>query len=146
MSRNMLFKILACLVISICIVNFFASTFHWYYSIWYFDMIMHFLGGAWLGLLAVWLLLRKSTALEQPYGLVFKAIVAVFILGAGWELYEALVDYSVVHNFSRFNLGDTFSDVCCDLAGGILATLFAVKNSTYHPLPPPPQGGENFSS
>jgi len=119
MTPKTLFKIQAALVGSICVLTFLALEFSWYYSLWYFDIIMHFLGGAWLGLFALWLFPRHS---------LFKILAFVFLFGFGWEVYELVVDYAVVHDFSHFDLCDTLSDLVCDMAGGMVA-FYIVKGS-----------------
>ncbi len=125
MEPKKLFKILTYLIFFILIVNFLAMKFHWYYSLWYFDMIMHFLGGAWLGLSILWLLFRKEVIPTHVYSSLFLKVAAgVLIFGIGWEIYEFLVDYFIVFNFSRFNLSDTISDILCDFSGGMVALYF----------------------
>src|SRR3989344_6115892 len=54
MDRKKFFKRIVYLIFFIFIVHFFANKFYWYSSIWYFDIIMHFLGGLWVGLFFIW--------------------------------------------------------------------------------------------
>ena len=121
-DRKKLLKILAYLIAAVFIVDVLAIIFHWYYSFWYFDMIMHFSGGVWLGLAAMWYLSRRNPA---SFGLstttVLQILGIVILFGGGWEVFEALTDYFVVHDFSRFDVLDTLSDLVCDTSGGIFA-------------------------
>ena len=54
MKRKTLFTFLSLVVVFIFFLNFVAGKLYWYSSIWWFDILMHFLGGFWLGLLFLW--------------------------------------------------------------------------------------------
>src|SRR3989338_592396 len=90
MDSEKLLQRLVYLIFLIFLVNFVANKFHWYYSIWYFDMIMHFLGGAWLGLVSLWFFSRTSTSesFRLSPELVLKILLFVFFAGLGWEIFE----------------------------------------------------------
>ena len=118
MGRKKLFKQIGILVFSIFILNYLASKFYLYSAIWYFDMIMHFLGGFWLGLVSLWFSLPKKLS----FSFIFKSLLFVFIVGVAWEVFEI-----IFYNFlaqSSFDILDTISDVCFDLAGGAFALLY----------------------
>ncbi len=121
MDRKNLFKHLALLILFIFVLNFLANKFFWYSSIWYLDMIMHFLGGLWLGLFAFYLFREENIS----FRLIFKILLFVFIVGIGWEIYEVLVDKVVTQN--SINVLDTSSDLFFDLSGGLYAILYLWK-------------------
>jgi hypothetical protein len=118
MDRKKFFKKVAYLVIFIAFLNYVAVKLYWYTSIWYFDMIMHFLGGFWLGLALFYLFFTEN--ISKIF--IFKIILGVLIIGAFWEGYEILVN----NNFAQipFNLLDTLSDIFFDLTGGLCAILY----------------------
>lgn len=121
MDKKKLSIRLTYLIFLILFLNVLAHRFYWYSSIWYFDMVMHFLGGLWLGLALVWIFPPK----EFSYGLFVRLILGVFCIGVAWEVFEI-----VVHIFTDqmpFNILDTFSDICFDLAGGIFSFLYFFK-------------------
>ncbi|MGH7249489.1 MAG: hypothetical protein ACREGC_00790 [Minisyncoccia bacterium] len=118
MDRKRLFKILFYLIFFIFIANFLANKFYWYTSIWYFDMIMHFLGGFWVGLLALYLFYSKKPTLK----IITTTLLLVLFIGIGWEVYEVVVDGLISHN--AFNTLDTMSDIFFDLSGGTFSLLY----------------------
>ncbi len=123
MDRKRLFKILATLIFIIFVVNFSADKFHWYFSIWYLDMIVHFLSGFWIGLLALYFFAPPTLF----FRLILKILLFVFLVGIGWEVFEFITDKVVIHN--SFNALDTVSDIFFDLAGGIFAVLYFFKKT-----------------
>ena len=118
MDRKNIFKQLAFLILFIFAVNFFANKFYWYYSVRYLDMIMHFLGGFWVGLVFLWLFYLENLSVR----LVFKIILGVLLIGILWEVFEILVNNSIAQN--PFNVLDTLSDLLFDLFGGLCAILY----------------------
>lgn len=125
MDRKKLFKRLAYLVFFIFIMNFLANKFYLYSSVWWSDMVMHFLGGFWLGLVFIWMSFYKKTTLELDFSLILKIIAGVLIVGIGWEVFEFYFINYVAEN--SFNTLDTGSDIFFDLAGGVSATLYFFK-------------------
>ncbi len=120
-DRKKLLKTLAYLIFIIFILHFLANKFYWYYSIWYFDMIMHFLGGFWLGLGVFYVFPPK----ENSINFIFKILLLVLLVGVGWEVYEVLVNDVIARN--PFNFLDTLSDIFFDLSGGLCAILYLWK-------------------
>lgn len=118
----------AWLIVIIFALNYGAMLFFWYSTIWWFDMPMHFLGGFWLGLTALWIYFyaRKTprvgvTAMKTLLlGLSF-----VLIVGVGWEIFEIGVDRFIT--LMPFNRLDTASDIFFDLAGGSVAVLYMMR-------------------
>ena len=102
-------------------LNTVAIKFYWYSSISWFDMPMHFLGGFWLGLGAIYLLLPKQDYRSS----IIKTILIVLFFALAWEGFEFFVDA----NFSKkvFDIYDTLSDICFGLAGGFSAIFYFFK-------------------
>ncbi len=106
-------------------INSVAMKLHWYSSLWYFDMLMHFLGGVFVALLGIYLLLPNVTQFSNKE--IFKILLFVLIVGVGWEVFEILVDKNISQN--PFNILDTSSDIFFDLSGGLLALLILKRRS-----------------
>lgn len=121
MDRKKLAKLLIYLIFFILIADFLADKFYWNYSIWYFDIIMHLLGGFWVGLLFIYFFPHSNIST----GLIFKILFFVLFIGIGWEIYEILVNDIIVQN--PFDYLDTISDICFDLSGGLCAILYLWK-------------------
>ena len=120
MDRKKLAKRLIFLIFWILIVNFLANKFYWYFSIWYLDMIMHFLGGLWVGLVSIYLF-----SFNKNFFWAFKILGIVFFIGLGWELFEIIVNDVITKN--PLNFLDISSDIFFDLAGGAMAILYFIK-------------------
>jgi hypothetical protein len=119
MVSKKLFKQLATLVIAIFVLNFLANKFHWYYSIWWFDMLMHFLGGFWLGMVFVWFFKVRQREFSVNPRFVIRLVAWILLIGVAWELFEYYFINYVAQN--NFDLLDTLSDLFFDLFGGILS-------------------------
>ncbi len=136
MNRKKLLTRIVTLIFSIFIVNSLAEKFYWYSAIWYFDMIMHFMGGLWVGLVVIWLLSPQKT--DPDVSFILKAIAGVFLVGVSWEIFEFIFYNYIAGN--DFNVLDTISDVFFDLAGGTFAVLYFFNRimfkteNTVHPV------------
>lgn len=125
MNKKSLLKHLVFLVFFVFIVNFLANKFYWYSSIWYFDMIMHTLGGMSLGMIFMYLFPPKDDSLNSY----FKILIFTLFVGIAWEAYEFLFYTMVAGNV--FNQLDTISDLFFDLAGGAMASLYFLKKIVF---------------
>ena len=131
MDRKRLVKHLVFLMFFIFIVNLSAQQFHWYFSVWYFDMFMHFLGGFWVGLASLYFFFSASESfglsLESKAltGIILKILLCVLFIGIGWEIFETSIDKVIVQN--SFNVLDTFSDILFDLTGGATTVFYFLK-------------------
>ena len=121
MYREKFFKRLALLILLIFLLNFSANNLYWYYAIWWFDMLMHFLGGLWVGLFTLYLLRPESL----NNSLIFKVFLAVFMVGIGWEIFEFV--FTNVVAGGPFHLPDTLSDIFFDLSGSVAALFYFSK-------------------
>lgn len=119
-SKKLLIRLLI-LVFSIFVLNYLAMEFHWYSSIWYFDMSMHFLGGLWLGLISIYLFSLENTSFHS----ILKIFFMVLFIGIGWEIFEILIDKFITQN--SFNFADTISDLFFDFVGGFFALVYFLK-------------------
>ena len=122
-DRKKLIKRLVSLIIFLFLANFLADKFYWYSSdsLWYFDMIMHFFGGFWVGLVLFCVFEIEEISLK----FVFKILLFTLTIGIGWEIFEILVNDVLIKN--PFNYLDTFSDIFFDLSGGTFAILYFFK-------------------
>lgn len=122
---------------TIAVLNFYAYKFHWYWEFWWFDIIMHTLGGLWVASSALWLRYFRVSAehvsiAHKKSSIFLLALVSVYIVGGGWELFEFSMDKFIT--FAIHNSMNTASDLFFDGVGSILATLFFLsvynKNKT----------------
>lgn len=115
------------LIIVIFAANWFATKLSWYYTMWWFDMPMHTLGGVFLGLLFVYILVRFGYT-KRNLKLFLYGILFVFIIGVLWEIFEFNIETFIT--FNPQNILDTLSDLCFDLAGGTAILLYLQKYFT----------------
>lgn len=120
MDKKGLFKISAYSIILLSLVNFIALKFYWYYSMWYFDMVMHFFGGFCVGMALLWFFYKED--LDFNFSFILKISLGVLFLGAGWEVFEIIFNNIIAGN--PFDLLDTLSDIFFDLSGGLCAILY----------------------
>lgn len=120
-DRIKLTKRLICLIFFILVINFLANKFYWYFAIPYFDMIMHFLGGFWVGL-SYFYFFPIKTIFTSDF---LKLLAFVLCIGLGWEVYEMLVNKAVAQN--PLDYLDIGSDIFFDLLGGAVATVYFYK-------------------
>lgn len=129
MSRNYLLHVLAILACAIAAMNFLAISFHLYWMFWWYDIILHFLGGIFVGLLVLWLRFFSgylgTSRIPSTTSVLFFVVVATLSIGIGWEVFERV-------------LGDTWSlegywldtalDVILDFLGSLVAFGFFKSN------------------
>ena len=99
------------------LANSIILKFHWYYSIWWIDMVMHFLGGFWVGLFFFYVFYTRKWFSNK----VLAVVLFVLLIGASYEIFEFFMG-----TISRepFSILDTLSDVFFDLSGGAVSILF----------------------
>lgn len=110
--------------ISILVVNTLAHVFYWYVSIWWFDMLMHTIGGVFVALVCSMVLLKHIKFLPSKETFITIALF-VFIIGLAWEYYEYVVQY-YVKGVQLASVADSLSDLICDMIGGSVGALFVI--------------------
>lgn len=132
MTRKLYSFFLLVLISAIAVLNFYAYQFHWYWEFWWFDIIMHTLGGIWVGSAALWLRYFRNAEAEKTElrtaSILLFSLASVYCIGIGWELFEFSLDTFIT--FKIHNLMNTASDLFFDGAGSILAVFifWAVYN------------------
>ena len=105
-------------------LHFLALTFYFYWQLWWFDILMHFLGGVVVGLGALWALLGLSVVRDfapTPLQKMFLAVItAGLVVGISWELYELYFRLFDAHYYAA----DTSLDVVMDLTGATVAYFY----------------------
>lgn len=129
------------IAIIVSVIHIFALLFGLYQSVSWFDSLMHFLGGAAMGVVAVqgWdiLLAKSHGTFSIPFIIKVVAIIGfVAIISIAWEWMEFVIDNFIPSVRERIGLSqasvrDTMADFFFDLLGGgvvLLASLFVRKN------------------
>lgn len=94
----------------------------WYWIFWWMDIIMHFLGGLFVGLVAVLLLKHYVHKIKIPRNLFFWVLGVTLLIGIGWEIFEFSVGLVMAYD----PLPDTILDIVMDMVGATVACVHAV--------------------
>lgn len=125
--KNLVFKRSAILIAVICLLNAPAMLFYWYSTIWWFDILMHFLGGFFVAVLFFWIFasfVPETWSPKTQLGVLGALLLSVFIIGLAWEGYELVID--LLTGAKDYVYLDGFSDMFNDLAGGVFGFLTLV--------------------
>lgn len=125
MLRHPLFIFLFSLLIVIATLHFVALEFFLYRSYPWFDIMMHFLGGIFISLSALWFFFESEFVLfKKTYTRVFlTAIVSIVVIGVGWEIFEVVAGIPIEENF----ILDTTVDLGVDVLGMLIGYLVFIK-------------------
>lgn len=107
-------------------LHYVAEIFYLYWTIEWFDILMHFLGGFLIALFAMYILSRIGWFKnEKQYTLIciLFTLAITLIIGLSWELWELFVGFSD----QITDLMDTITDIVMDLTGAITAYVYNRK-------------------
>jgi hypothetical protein len=124
MNKTRILKHLFLLMFFIFIANMLALKFYWYSLIWYFDVIMHTLGGFWVGMFFLYVFERNKKSFNNS-SLFFKVLFATLAVGILWEFYEFYI-YQYISQIP-FDYIDTSADIFFDLLGFWASYFYFIK-------------------
>ncbi len=133
MDGEKLIRRLLYIVIILLAMNFLANKFYWYSAIWWLDIIMHFVGGLWIGLLYIWIFrykLKNSVQGGDFSSHIFKILFFVLVMGIAWEVFQGVVNDTLAKN--PFDRNDVIIDLISDLAGGAFAVFYFLKRIMFN--------------
>jgi len=120
MSQRKLLSQIIALMFFIFLANAAIVKFHWYYTIWWSDMPIHFLSGFWVGLFFFYVFYTRDIFTQKLAVVVF----CVLLIGISWEVFEFLLN---IISKESLNTLDTLSDIFFDVSGGLCAILYVCK-------------------
>ncbi|MBU0722647.1 hypothetical protein KJ973_01695 [Patescibacteria group bacterium] len=136
MTKQNYSKFLLIFVVLFSITNILAMHYHLYWRLWWFDIVMHFLGGVWIGSATLWVYYLSNRFKNIPenrrcipyvYGLV---VVIIIVIGIFWELFEFSFDTLIIfHKLNSWT--DTISDIVFAVIGAIITTKYFIYKN-YH--------------
>lgn len=115
--------------LSIFLFNLLATYWHLFFLIWWLDIPVHILSGAWVALVMLVLYYHADNVGRKDHTTLFVVLFALsssLIIGLMWEVYEFVVDRAMAG--SNLQLGDTLKDLCDDLVGGAAAAWIFIQN------------------
>ena len=121
------------LSVGIALLHKAAITHYFYWIYWWFDILMHFLGGLLIGLGALWLwyFSRWCGVHTIKKGKLFWiGIGSAIIVGVGWEVFELWAGIAITEDL----YADTALDLVMDTLGGGVGALLvmALPNKTHY--------------
>lgn len=127
MTNTRLFKHTFTLFLIIGTLDFIAQKFYFYWTIWWYDMLLHFISGACVAMIALVLLnaFFRPVTLSKNKAMIL-SLIAVFIVGSIWEVYEWYFNISTLTEGANYYT-DTSSDLILDMSGGLLGFLYGYK-------------------
>ena len=107
-------------------LHFIAEAFYLYWILWWFDNVMHFLGGFSLGFLSLYIFYESDLFLGKiPFSrAVLISLTFVMIFGGAWEVFEYV--NGLTQSTEKYSL-DVVHDLLSDALGAILAPLIAKR-------------------
>ncbi|MEK7503038.1 MAG: hypothetical protein AAB556_01175 [Patescibacteria group bacterium] len=111
-----------------------SNIYEWHFHYWWVDIILHFVGGFWVFVMARYVMEHYKIEITGPNNEFVRFIVFVsFVsfLGVLCEFYEFIFDrYITLTGFTYLArvFEDTLLDLAMDIIGGISAFLLYFKN------------------
>ncbi len=97
-----------------------------YEKYWWWDVLLHFLGGLWVGLSGFWFI-YKSHFLPVPrkttVNFFMVILLPVLLVGIGWEIFEYMFGLTFVLPGESYRI-DTISDIGMDIVGSLIVYLY----------------------
>jgi hypothetical protein len=110
------------------ILHWVASFEGLYWTVAWYDVMMHFLGGLWVALFGLWAIHTEyGSRIAKPASIV-KIILFVLVVGILWEIHELYFAFTSLDD-PKYAF-DTSKDILLDLLGGCLGGFIYRKSLT----------------
>lgn len=114
---------MAALIIIVAAMHWFALANSYYWLIWWYDIMMHFLGGFLTILILLWIDRWRETTLVATFTQVF---LWIMVVGLVWEIYELTFDLTFVDVRGYFP--DTILDLIMNVIGAMTVYYLARRH------------------
>lgn len=105
-------------------LNWISSSFYLYWTIWWIDIVVHFLGGLTVGLSVMWIFSYNNNFKNWSHKKLFLfSIVGTIIVGLLWEIFELYFEMTYLSDGIDY-WTDTSSDLIMDTIGGVLGFIY----------------------
>ena len=117
---------LLALIYLIFILDIFANQYFLYWRFWWFDIVMHFLGGFFIALLSYYIFFLSGyfIKISKKFSVFVVSLTFVLVVGVLWEVFEYVIKVSTAQ--SNYIL-DTNLDLLMDTLGWLVAYYFLLK-------------------
>lgn len=107
--------------------------FNLYSEFWWLDVLMHFLGGFWIGGVALWYFFSsgRTSIFKNNKNYLLVSVITILVVGLSWEVFEIGVDFAT--GLYTYQYLDGFYDMVMGTLGATgVAYLYILKlNSKY---------------
>lgn len=128
MLKKPLFLFLFFIILVIGILQQVAVHYYLYWTLDWFDILMHFLGGFWFGYFSLWILFFSGyISVPKRSDLKFFILVATTVaigIGFVWEIFEYVTGITFLYGPLADHIFDTVKDVIMDSLGGVVSAIF----------------------
>ena len=100
------------LTVVVATMHWLALTNNYYWAIWWYDIMMHFLGGCLVALILLWLDRWRGTTLITIF---VHAFLWIMVVGLAWEIYE--LSFGLTFVAANGYLFDTILDLIMNTIG-----------------------------
>jgi branched-subunit amino acid transport protein len=133
--KRKLFVRLAVLVFLVFLLNTAGSLFGWYELAFWYDDVMHFLGGIWLGLLVFWVFFNyevRKNKLKKIHHAVLPFIVLVVMGALFWEGLEFGTQALWNNPGLLAEKADSIRDILWGTLGGFIGIIVNFARLRHH--------------
>lgn len=121
------------LIVGIAALYIIGFIFRWNYSLWWYDLLLHFLGGMWVAIAAKNFFVRPIGQIRRIGPIFIIALVA--LVGVTWEIYEFAIDELFFEERALWRAQDgntdTMTDLMMDLLGGVVVAGYYWSYRSY---------------
>jgi hypothetical protein len=121
-TERQIFWLIFILIIAIAVLHIGAVVYRLYWSFWWMDILTHFLGGLWVGTIALYTKyfgsdsITRVTAKISPLA---TSLLTVLLIGLIWEIFEYIAGVILVS--PKAYVIDTSLDILMDIIGGLVS-------------------------
>ena len=127
MVRTRLFKNTFALLVLVGVLDLMGIYLYLYWTVWWFDMVTHFLAGSVVGLATLLVWQKFSTFTEEKLSkIIWSAVIGGLLVGLLWEEFELYFDLTSFSDGMAY-VTDTVSDLILDTVGAFLGALYGIK-------------------
>jgi len=125
-ARPHLIALVCCVMVILGLLHYAALTFFFYWQIWWFDIVMHFLGGLAVGLLTCWaaIVLHEVLGITiSKKALLLSVMLGIVLVAGSWEIFEYY--YKLYSTFAY--KADTSLDVIMGIVGAAGGYVYGAR-------------------
>ena len=116
------------IILIIFVVHIFATIHYWYWLLWWLDILMHTLGGIFVGSFALYVYYQSSYLEPKHFSyffVFFLVLSTTALIGILWEFFQFGLYHYITHS-KLLTLTDTLGDLLSNLVGSIFSGIIFI--------------------